>query len=59
MTRSISSRFELRGGVLHCEEVPLPEVAAAVGTPVYVYSAGDMRDHARQLRDALRASAIR
>jgi len=53
MTRSISSRFELRGGVLHCEEVPLPEVAAAVGTPVYVYSAGEMRDHARQLRDAL------
>ena len=53
MTRSISSRFELRGGVLHCEEVPLPEVAAAVGTPVYVYSAGDMRDHARELRAAL------
>jgi diaminopimelate decarboxylase len=53
MTRSISSRFELRGGVLYCEEVPLPDVAAAVGTPVYVYSASDMRDHARQLRDAL------
>ena len=56
MTRSISSgSFELRGGVLHCEEVPLPEIAGAVGTPVYVYSAGAMRDQARRLRDALRA----
>jgi diaminopimelate decarboxylase len=54
MTRSISSGpFELRGGVLHCEDVPLPEIAAAVGTPVYVYSAGAMREQARSLRDAL------
>ena len=53
MTRSTSSRFELRGGVLHCEEVPLPDIAAAVGTPVYVYSAGEMRDHARELSAAL------
>jgi diaminopimelate decarboxylase len=55
MTRSTSSRpFELRGGILHCEEVPLPEIAAAVGTPVYVYSAGAMRHQARRLREALR-----
>jgi diaminopimelate decarboxylase len=55
MTRSISSGpFELRGGVLHCEEVPLPEIGAAVGTPVYVYSAGAMREQAQRLREALR-----
>ncbi|HEX6741763.1 MAG TPA: diaminopimelate decarboxylase, partial [Sphingomicrobium sp.] len=30
--------FQLRNGELHCEEVPLTEIAAAVGTPVYVYS---------------------
>ena len=53
MTRSISSRFELRGGVLHCEEVPLPEVAAAVGTPVYVYSTATMVRHAEVMRSAL------
>ena len=54
MTRSTSSRpFELRGGILHCEEVPLPEIAAAVGTPVYVYSAGAMRQQARSLAEAL------
>jgi len=55
MTKWISSGpFELRGGVLHCEEVPLPEIAAAVGTPLYVYSAGAMRHQARRLREALR-----
>ena len=54
MTKWISSGpFELRGGVLHCEEVPLPEIAAAVGTPVYVYSAGAMRQQARSLAEAL------
>ena len=45
--------FELRHGVLHCEDVPLPEVAASVGTPVYVYSTATMVRHARVLRAAL------
>lgn len=45
--------FELREGVLHCEEVPLPDIAAAVGTPVYVYSTATMVRHARVLRKAL------
>jgi len=45
--------FELRQGVLHCEDVPLPEIAKAVGTPVYVYSTATMVRHARVLREAL------
>ncbi|MEA3037883.1 MAG: diaminopimelate decarboxylase [Sphingomonadales bacterium] len=45
--------FELKDGVLHCEEVPLPEIAAAVGTPVYIYSTATMVRHARVLRAAL------
>ncbi|HEY0412108.1 MAG TPA: diaminopimelate decarboxylase [Allosphingosinicella sp.] len=45
--------FEPRDGILHCEEVPLPEIAAAVGTPVYVYSTATMVRHARVLRAAL------
>ena len=32
--------FPYRGGFLNIEEVPLPEVAAAVGTPFYCYSTG-------------------
>ena len=42
-----------KGGVLHCEDVPLPEIAAAVGTPVYVYSTATMVRHAAVLRAAL------
>jgi diaminopimelate decarboxylase len=45
--------FNLRGGVLHCEEVPLPAIAEAVGTPVYVYSTATMLRHAQVLRAAL------
>src|SRR3954469_18911777 len=45
--------FELKDGELHCEEVPLTEIAAAVGTPVYVYSTATMCRHVAALRDAL------
>ena len=45
--------FQLKDGLLHCEDVPLPEIAEAVGTPVYVYSTATMRRHARVLQEAL------
>ncbi|GAA4007918.1 diaminopimelate decarboxylase [Sphingomonas swuensis] len=45
--------FELRGGALHCEGVPLEAIAAAVGTPVYVYSTATMVRHARVMMEAV------
>jgi diaminopimelate decarboxylase len=45
--------FPLHEGVLHCEGVPLPAIAGAVGTPVYVYSTAAMQSQARLLRSAL------
>ena len=48
--------FTLQGGVLTCEGVPLPEIAAAVGTPVYVYSSATMVRHAQVFRDAVAAT---
>ncbi len=45
--------FEYRDGVLHAERVPLPMIADAVGTPVYVYSRATLTRHARVFRDAL------
>mgnify|MGYP000383174075 CR=1 FL=1 len=45
--------FHLRNGIMHCEDVPLPTIAAGVGTPVYVYSTATMRRHARIFREAL------
>lgn len=47
--------FDYRDGVLHAENVALPAIATAVGTPVYVYSAGTLRRHARAFRDGLAA----
>ena len=45
--------FAYRDGVLHAEDVPLPAIAEAVGTPVYVYSRATLTRHARVFRDAL------
>ena len=44
--------FTYRAGVLHCEDVPLPDLVAAVGTPLYVYSAGRLRANVERLRAA-------
>jgi diaminopimelate decarboxylase len=35
--------FTYRNGVLHAEDVPLPEIAARHGTPTYVYSSAVLR----------------
>jgi len=45
--------FAYRDGVLHAEDVALPAVAAAVGTPVYVYSAATLTRHYRVFEAAL------
>ena len=45
--------FAIRNGVLHAEDVPLPSIAEAVGTPVYVYSRATLERHARVFRDGL------
>jgi diaminopimelate decarboxylase len=45
--------FQLNGGELWCEDVPLAEIADAVGTPVYVYSTATMCRHVEALRSAL------
>jgi len=47
------NHFQLRGGILHCEDVPLPVIARDVGTPTYVYSTATLQRHARVFREAL------
>jgi len=47
--------FQLKDGVIHAEDVPLPAIAAEVGTPVYVYSRATFIRHARVFKDALSA----
>ncbi len=45
--------FRVIDGVMHAEDVPLPAIAEAVGTPVYVYSRATLERHAQVFRDAL------
>jgi diaminopimelate decarboxylase len=47
------NHFELDNGVLHAENVALPDIADAVGTPVYVYSRATLERHAQVFREAL------
>ena len=39
------NHFEYRDGVLHAEDVPVPAIAAAVGTPFYCYSRATLERH--------------
>lgn len=45
--------FTLRDGILHAEDVPLPAIAAAVGTPFYCYATATLVRHARVFRAAV------
>jgi diaminopimelate decarboxylase len=47
------NHFDLIDGVMHAENVALPVIADAVGTPVYVYSRATLERHAQVFRDAL------
>lgn len=39
------NHFQYIDGVLHAENVPVPEIAKAVGTPFYVYSTATLERH--------------
>jgi len=45
--------FLYKGGALHAEDVPVAEIAAAVGTPFYVYSTATLLRHFRLFDEAL------
>ena len=45
--------FLYRSSVLHAEDVPVPEIAAAVGTPFYCYSTATLARHYTLFDDAL------
>ncbi|MGB7322066.1 MAG: diaminopimelate decarboxylase, partial [Albidovulum sp.] len=45
--------FLYRDGALYAEDVALSEIAAAVGTPFYVYSSATLERHYRLFEEAL------
>ena len=44
--------FTYKDGVLHAENIPVPDIAAAVGTPFYCYSTATLERHYRVFADA-------
>jgi diaminopimelate decarboxylase len=50
--------FQLIDGVLHAEDVPLPQIAEEVGSPVYVYSQATLVRHAQVFREALTKAGV-
>jgi diaminopimelate decarboxylase len=46
------NHFDYRDGVLHAEDVALPEIAQAVGTPFYCYSTATLTRHFNVFRKA-------
>jgi diaminopimelate decarboxylase len=46
------NHFGYRNGVLHAEDVPLPAIAAKVGTPFYCYATATLLRHYRVFKEA-------
>ena len=46
------NHFEYRDGVLHAEDVAIPDIAASVGTPFYCYSTATLTRHFRVFSQA-------
>lgn len=46
------NHFHYRDGVLHAEDVPVPAIAAQVGTPFYCYSTATLKRHYTVFADA-------
>jgi diaminopimelate decarboxylase len=46
--------FEYKGGELYCESVPVGAIAAAVGTPLYIYSSATLERHFGIFQDVFR-----
>src|SRR5947209_18233035 len=47
--------FVYRNRILHCEDVPVPALAEAYGTPLFVYSQATLLHHLGQLQQAFAA----
>jgi len=53
------NHFEYRNGVLHAEDVAIPDIAAVVGTPFYCYSSATLTRHAEVFIEAFKGQPAR
>jgi diaminopimelate decarboxylase len=49
--------FQYRNRVLHCEDVPVPDLAKIYGTPLYVYSEATLVRHLTEIQSAFASAA--
>ncbi|MBI1211387.1 MAG: diaminopimelate decarboxylase [Alphaproteobacteria bacterium] len=52
------SHFAHRSGVLHAEDVAIPQIAAAVGTPFYCYASASLEEQYRHFSEAMPKGAL-
>jgi diaminopimelate decarboxylase len=50
--------FAYQNDHLYCDDVPLADIAKAVGTPVYIYSLNRLRENFTRLQEAFPTAAI-
>lgn len=50
------THFQYRDRTLYCEDIPVPELAAQYGTPVYVYSQATLLDKLKEIQTAFAAA---
>lgn len=53
------NHFDYIDGILHAENVPLPRIAAEVGTPVYIYSRATLTRHYTVFANAFKKAGLR
>lgn len=58
MATSSTQSVHFRNDVLHVDDVPIPQIVAAVGSPVYVYSKTHFERQYAELEAALAAVAV-
>jgi diaminopimelate decarboxylase len=46
------NHFKYRENILYCEDMPVPEIAAKIGTPFYLYSHATLKRHFNAFRTA-------
>jgi len=51
--------FDYRSGILHAEDVAIPQIAAAIGTPFYCYSSATLERHYTVFSQAFRGQPAR
>jgi diaminopimelate decarboxylase len=49
---TVAPHFQYQNGVLHAENIPLPELAHQYGTPLFIYSRQALRDAWQAYADA-------